>query len=67
MSTKPLDKDWLRLFELAFAEFKRDGAVTTVHCDKCGSLIEIKNLGVLGSAWAISCECGRFKDTMRGL
>ena len=67
MHTIEPDKELLRLYEAAFVEFTRSGKVTTVHCDKCGGLIEIRSLGILGSAWAMSCPCGRFKDTARGL
>ena len=67
MRTKKPDKEMLRLYELVFAEFSRDGRVSTVHCDKCSSLIEIRSLGNSRSAWAMSCVCGRFKDTLRGI
>jgi hypothetical protein len=67
MSAKEPDKEMLRLYEMAFAEFSRDGKVASVRCDKCGGLIQVRALGSLGSAWAMSCPCGRFKDTLRGI
>jgi len=67
MQTTEPDKELFRLYEAAFVEFTRTGKVTTVHCDKCGGLIEIRSLGSLGSALVMSCPCGRFKDAARGL
>src|SRR5262245_1504033 len=59
-----LDPELFRLFELAFLEFERNGKVSSVHCDKCGGLIEIRRMGI-GSACSMNCECGKFKTTIR--
>jgi hypothetical protein len=36
----------------------------TAQCIHCGELMEVTDLG---TAWSVSCPCGRSKDTMRGL
>jgi hypothetical protein len=51
----------------AVAEFKRDGRVSTVHCDVCGSLIELQWLGSNQTALSIKCICGKFHGNLRGL
>jgi hypothetical protein len=54
-----------KIFEEAFGEFNRDGSITTVRCDKCTGLIEVRALSP--TAWQMSCSCGRFNTTMKGL
>jgi hypothetical protein len=59
------DKQAIRLLGSALEEFARDGAVTSVRCDVCGSLIEIKTIG--DEVYSASCNCGKFRDTLRGI
>jgi hypothetical protein len=51
--------------DLAFAEFERDGKVSTVTCQSCNGVIEIEAL--TATAWQMKCPCGRYRGTMRGL
>ncbi len=53
--------------EAALREFKEKGEVTSVHCDACGSLIELRWLGSNQSAVSIKCSCGRFHGPLRGI
>ena len=55
----------IKVFEDAFAEFNRDGKVTTVRCHKCNGLIHIEALSP--TAWQTRCPCGFHNDTLRGL
>ena len=55
----------IRIHNEAFAEFTRDGRVSTIGCDKCSSLIEFTTLSP--TAWKSSCSCGRYNCTMKGL
>lgn len=41
------------------------GMVVTEHCPDCGGLLAVTEYG--GTAWTVSCPCGRCRDTMRGL
>ena len=59
--TTPTEK----LLEAAVGEFKRDGKVTTVRCEACGELIEISRIS--DSALRVSCPCGHFHGTLRGI
>ena len=36
----------------------------TARCIHCGELMSVTDHG---TAWTVSCPCGRSKDTMRGL
>lgn len=63
--SKAHDEDTIKLLGLALAEFQREGKVTTVRCDVCGGVIEIKWQGHIGGS--VNCPCGRFKDNLRGI
>ncbi|WP_437876800.1 hypothetical protein [Sorangium sp. So ce513] len=70
MATKPKqysvrDERAMELLDLALGEFMRDGRVSSVWCDVCGGLIEVEAIG--DSAYSVSCACGRFRDTLRGI
>ena len=62
---KPFDEERFRVFEAAFGEFKMEGKVTSVFCDECKELIEIKELGP--EEYEMNCPCGRYKDVSKGL
>lgn len=49
----------------ALEEHRELGAVATVHCDRCDGLLSVTPLG--DEAWRMSCDCGRYDDTLRGL
>ncbi len=53
--------------EAALREFKDKGEVVSVHCDVCGSLIELHWLGSNQSAVSIKCSCGKFHGALRGI
>jgi len=55
----------LRVLDTALAEFLELGAVTTARCDQCGQLLAIEALR--DTAFAVSCNCGKYNDTLRGL
>jgi len=38
----------------------------TTRCIHCGELLAVTDLAS-GSAWAVTCPCGKSKDTLRGL
>lgn len=50
----------------AFMQFSAGLAVQS-RCIHCGELLTVTELGERGTAWAVSCPCGRSKDTLRGL
>ena len=58
-------KPSFELFQKAIKEFHELGKVETIHCNKCNSLIQISPLGT--SAWKVSCECGLYNDSLRGI
>ncbi len=59
------DDQAVRLLDLALDEFARNGEVTSVHCDVCGSIIEIKT--ITDTTYSVNCSCGKFRSTMRGI
>jgi hypothetical protein len=70
MDSEPVDKEReqkriIDIFERAFGEFNHEGKVSTVKCHICGGLIEIKSLSA--SAWQMTCPCGKFNGSLRGL
>ncbi len=69
MNRKQLSREELdavaKLYDAAWLEFKRDGVITTVRCDNCGALIHMEALS--SSAWRLSCTCGKYSDTLKGL
>ena len=48
----------------AMREFHDAGRVT-VPCDSCDKPIRVVALSE--TAWQMTCECGRYNDTLRGL
>jgi|LakMenEpi03Aug12_release.lakeMendotaPanAssembly.Ray.scaffolds.fasta_scaffold2984700_1 hypothetical protein len=55
----------LKIYEKIFYEFNKNGENKKVACEICGSFIEVQSEG--DTAWKISCSCGNYKDTLRGL
>ncbi len=49
----------------ALEEFEQHGKVLSVKCERCGALIKIVPLS--HSARQMSCPCGLYSDTLRGL
>ncbi len=64
-TNKETKKRRLELLDAAMGEFQEHGRVITVKCDNCDKLIEIRALS--DTAWAVSCPCGTFNDTFRGI
>lgn len=52
-------------FIRAMEEHHATGAITSVHCERCGELIQIVPLSE--SAWLMTCLCGAYNDTLLGL
>ncbi len=46
-------------------EYWEHGKVETVRCERCHGLLGIARLG--DSALKVSCSCGLYNDTLRGL
>jgi hypothetical protein len=66
--TEPPDEQAiLVLTEAAVREFREHGTVSSIHCDVCGGLIDLKWLGNNRSAISIKCPCGRFHGALRGI
>ena len=51
----------------AMEQYWQVGKIVNIKCDGCGELIEVKPKGEMGNAFSVTCPCGRYKDTMRGL
>lgn len=49
----------------AMEEHESTGKVCTVKCEECSRPIEITPLG--NTAFKISCSCGKYSDTLRGI
>jgi hypothetical protein len=64
MNSEEKDRIVKRL-DLAFAEFERDGEVSTVTCQNCNGVIEIEALSA--TVWKMKCPCGLYGGTMKGL
>lgn len=49
----------------AIEEFEAYGEVRSVTCEQCKQVIKIEPLG--SSARKMTCKCGLYNDTLRGL
>jgi hypothetical protein len=58
-------KPTLATLEAALAEFQKKGKVEDTRCERCASVIEIKKK--TESVLTVSCTCGLYNDTLRGL
>jgi hypothetical protein len=58
------DKALLSLWKRAQEEYFAT-RTCSVLCDKCGGAITVVATG--SAAWRMTCPCGRFNDTLRGL
>ena len=65
MSKRQHNDEAIRLLSLALDEFGRDGKVTSIRCDICGSVIEIKE--VSDAAYFADCACGKYRGALRGI
>jgi hypothetical protein len=52
-------------YEAALNEYFKNQKVESIRCERCNGLIKITALS--NTAWAVNCECGLYKDTLRGL
>ena len=59
------DPQAVNLLGLALNEFARDGRVTGVHCNVCGSVVEINAVG--DAAYFADFTCGKFRGALRGI
>lgn len=59
------DNQVIKLLMAALDEFGQCGKVATVRFDVCKSIVQIKPLG--DTAWSADCDCGRFRDILRGI
>lgn len=62
---KRIDDKTLKILDGTMTEFGTTGEVLNARCDVCGSLLKIKELSE--TAWAVECQCGKFKDNLRGI
>lgn len=46
-------------------EYFVNGKIETARCERCKSLLVIEMYG--NSAWKVSCSCGLYNDTLRGV
>lgn len=53
------------LLDKALSEYRSQGAVMTARCDSCGGLLEVEARGE--NSFSVSCPCGKYRDTLRGL
>jgi hypothetical protein len=51
--------------EAALAEFQQNGQVEEARCERCASVINVTRK--TESVLTVSCNCGLYNDTLRGL
>lgn len=64
--SEDLDKEAMAvLLDKAVGEFKKTGEVIHTCCDSCGEPIKIEQIA--DDAYKVSCPCGKFWGSLRGL
>jgi hypothetical protein len=65
MSESTSQEETARLIDEAVGEFKRNGVVKETKCDNCNKPITVERVGE--DAYKISCPCGIFWGSIRGI
>jgi len=55
----------IEMLEKALGEYRAKGAVRTVLCERCGTMLVIRAKGE--SVLLVECKCGAYNDTLRGI
>ncbi len=62
---KQFERAYLEKISAAMEEYNSTGKVSNVKCEDCSCPIKITPLG--DTAISISCSCGKYSDTLRGI